>query len=72
MSRWLLSSGIGLALTAAVPAHAADAPTHPLDALTAAEINRAVAVLTAAKKVDAATRYPTITLAENSKESVLA
>lgn len=72
MSRWLLSSGIGLALTAAVPAHAADAPTHPLDALTAAEINRAVAVLTAAKKVDAETRYPTITLAENSKESVLA
>lgn len=56
----------------ASPAPAADVPTHPLDALTAPEIDRAVAILRDAKKVSDATRFPTVTLLENSKESVLA
>jgi len=72
MTRWLISSAMALAIAAAAPAVAAVAPTDPLDALTADEINRTVAILTAAKKVDAQTRFPTITLQENSKESVLA
>ena len=72
MGRSLISSAMAMALAATSPAVAADAPAHPLDALTGAEINRAVAILTAAKHVDAQTRYPTITLVENSKQSVLA
>ena len=72
MSRWWMSSALALALAAAGPAVAQDQPTNPLDALTAAEINRTVGILTAAKKVDSNTRYPTITLQENSKESILA
>lgn len=62
-----------LALAAAAsPVRAADVPTHPLDALTAPEIDRAVAILREAKKVSDATRFPTVTLLENSKASVLA
>jgi primary-amine oxidase len=63
---------VALAIVAAGPALAQQAPTNPMDALTGDEINRAVQVLTAAGKVDSNTRYPTITLQENSKESVLA
>ena len=64
------ATGLTLAL-AATATSAADAPTHPLDALTAPEIDRAVAILAAAKQVDADTRYPTITLRENAKAEVL-
>lgn len=60
-----------LALAGTAATAAAHVPTHPLDALTASEIDRAVAILTAAKKVDAETRYPTITLLENPKAEVL-
>jgi primary-amine oxidase len=57
---------------AACPASAAVAgPTHPLDALTATEIDRTVAILTAARQVDSETRYPTISLLENPKAEVL-
>src|SRR5256885_14056098 len=72
MRRWLMSSAVALALAAAGPATAADDPTNPLDALTAAEINRTVDILRVAKRVDSNTRFPTITLLENSKASVLA
>jgi primary-amine oxidase len=67
-----MSSALALAIATAGPAVAQDSPTNPLDALTATEINRTVEILTAAKKVDANTRYPTITLQENSKASILA
>ena len=61
-----------LAFGSAPPALAADAPAHPLDALTAGEIERAVAILRGAGKVSERTRYPIITLLENAKASVLA
>ena len=66
-----LAFALSLAIAVAAPALAADAPTNPLDALTATEIDRAVAILTAAKQVDSETRYPTITLLENPKVEVL-
>jgi primary-amine oxidase len=68
----LMSSAVALTLMLAAPAAAADAPTHPLDALTSAEIDRTVAILKAARRVDDETRYPTITLRENPKAEVLA
>jgi len=69
----MMASAAALALALAGPAATAsvDAPTHPLDALTGREIDRAVAILTAAKQVDSETRYPTITLLENPKAEVL-
>jgi primary-amine oxidase len=67
-----MTSVVAITLAAAAPAAAADRPTHPLDALTGTEISRTVEILTAAKRVDSQTRYPTITLVENSKPSVLA
>ncbi len=68
----VLALAAGLCLSAAAPAFAADAPGHPLDALTAGEIDATVAILRAAHKVDDASRFPGISLVENSKESVLA
>ena len=59
------------ALTFAVAGSALAAPTNPLDALTADEINRTVEILNAAKQVNADTRFPTITLLENPKAEVL-
>ena len=59
------------ALTFAVAGPALAAPTNPLDALTADEINRTVEILNAAKQVNADTRFPTITLLENPKAEVL-
>jgi primary-amine oxidase len=70
IGRWT-GSAIALTLVVARPAAAAEAPSHPLDALTADEINRTVAILTSAKLVGAETRYPTITLLENPKADVL-
>src|SRR4051812_20010298 len=61
-----------LTLGLAPPVRAAQGPTHPLDALTASEIDRAVAILRDAKRVTDATRFPTITLLENPKSAVLA
>jgi primary-amine oxidase len=69
MGRWICGAA-ALLLAASAPALAE--PANPMDALGGDEINRAVQILTAAGKVDANTRYPTITLQENSKESVLA
>ena len=66
-----LAFALSLAIAVTAPAAAADGPTNPLDALTAPEIDRAVAILTAAKEVDKETRYPTITLLENAKAEVL-
>ena len=66
-----LAFAVSLAIILTAPAAAADDPTNPLDALTASEIDRAVAILTAAKQVDSETRYPTITLLENPKAEVL-
>src|SRR5689334_15543900 len=65
----LTASAVALALAVAEPALAA--PTNPLDALTADEINRTVEILTAAKQANADTRFPTITLLENPKADVL-
>jgi len=65
------AAALTLALSASASTAAADAPTNPLDALTAGEIDRTVAILTAAKQVNAETRYPTITLLENPKPEVL-
>src|SRR5690348_23353 len=53
--------------TAAVPAAA-----HPLDALSGAEIETAVAALRAAGHADAATRFALIDLDEPAKAAVLA
>jgi primary-amine oxidase len=66
----LMVSAVALILAVARPT-AAETPKHPLDALTGAEIDRAVAILTGAKEVDAETRYPTITLLESPKADVL-
>lgn len=72
IARFMASAAVlTLALTACPVEAASDAPTHPLDALTASEIDRTVAILAAAKRVDADTRYPTITLLENPKAEVL-
>ena len=69
IASWMASAA---ALTFALAGPAAgESPKHPLDALTATEIDRTVAILTAAKQVDAETRYPTITLLENPKAEVL-
>jgi primary-amine oxidase len=65
----LISSATALALALSAPA--CPAPTNPLDALTADEINRTVDILTAAKQATADTRFPTITLLENPKAEVL-
>ena len=69
-ARWM-ASAVALTAALAAPVAAADAPANPLDALTGAEIDRTVAILTAARQVDANTRYPTITLLENPKAEVL-
>lgn len=66
----LMASAAALTLALAGAAWA-EAPAHPLDALTAAEIDRTVAILTLARQVDAGTRYPTISLLENPKAEVL-
>ena len=71
VTRWICSA-LALTIAASGPARAQEAPGDPLDALTAGEIDRTVEILTTAKKVDSATRYPTITLQENPKESILA
>jgi primary-amine oxidase len=72
IARFMASVAVLTLALAACPVDAAsDIPTHPLDALTATEIDRAVAILTAEKKVDSETRYPTITLLENPKAEVL-
>lgn len=65
----LMASATALTLAFAVPLRAA--PTNPLDALTADEINRTVEILTAAKQANVDTRFPTITLLENPKDEVL-
>ena len=64
----LTASAAGLAFALAGSALAAP---NPLDALSADEINRTVAILTAAKLANADTRYPTITLLEIPKAEVL-
>ena len=48
------------------------ASAHPLDALSAAEIDAAVAILRAAGHADTTTRFPLITLAEPDKTAILA
>jgi len=57
---------------AALIGGALGAGAHPLDALTADEINAAVALLRAEARVDAATRFSLIDLDEPDKEAVLA
>jgi len=69
IARWMVSAA-ALTLVVVVPA-GAEGPKYPLDALTGTEIDRTVAILTAARQVDAETRYPTITLLENPKAEVL-
>ena len=61
-----------VALLGATQGARAQAPSHPLDALTAEEIDRTVAILRSAGRVSDATRYPTISLIEGAKASVLA
>jgi primary-amine oxidase len=71
MSRTLMLGAATMALLGAAPV-AAEAPTHPLDALTAAEIDRTVAILKSSGQVDKDSRFPGITLLENPKAEVLA
>src|ERR1700745_1818550 len=60
------------ALTSARAARAAEESVrHPLDPLTSAEIASVVETLRAEGKVDAATRFPQIQLAEPPKSEVL-
>ena len=66
---WALAAG--MMISAAPSAMAAPAPSHPLDALTAAEIERTVALLRAAGRVSDTTRFPTITLLESPKAAIL-
>ena len=63
--------GVGRGFTLALTGSALAAPTNPLDALTADEINRTVEILTAARQANPDTRFPTITLLENPKAEVL-
>ena len=67
----MMASAALLAMLLSAPAAAADASGSPLDALTASEIDHAVAILTAARQVDANTRYPIINLLENPKAEIL-
>ncbi len=53
-------------------AHAAEAPRHPLDPLSAGEISSVVSVLRGAGHADDETRYPSISLAEPPKATLLA
>ena len=64
--------GIALAFAAtSLSAQAPTGPTDPLDALTPAEIDRTVALLKAAKYATPDSRYPSITLLESPKATVL-
>jgi primary-amine oxidase len=60
-----------VALLASAPARA-DQPGHPLDPLTAAEIETAMAVLRQSGKIDASFRFPAVSLQEPPKAQVLA
>jgi primary-amine oxidase len=71
----IIIRGFGLALVLAATSLSAQAPTgpaDPLDALTGAEIDRAVAILKAGKHATKDSRYPGITLLESPKAAVLA
>ena len=57
-------------LTACALAQNAQGPFHPMDALTSVEVEQTVRLLAAAGDVDKDTRYPTITLLEESKEKI--
>ena len=63
---------LAAALVFATISDAAALSAHPLDALSATEIDAAVAVLRAAGHADRAMRFPLITLAEPDKAAVLA
>lgn len=67
---------LALALAACQPAQSAErtdpAAPHPLDPLTADEYKQAVAALTAAGRVNDASRFATLELADPDKASVLA
>ncbi|HEX6737252.1 MAG TPA: tyramine oxidase, partial [Vicinamibacteria bacterium] len=65
------AAGPALALALALIPLPAAAQSHPLDALTAAEIQATVAVLRGAGRIDDASRLPIIRLQEPSKEFVL-
>lgn len=63
--------GTFAAIATALP-FAAAAQDHPLDALTADELSRAVAILTEAGHADEGARFPALTLMEPDKAEVLA
>lgn len=68
------SRGLGFALALAATSLSAQAPTgptDPLDALTPAEIDRTVTLLNARKYATRDSRYPSITLLESPKATVL-
>ncbi len=63
--------GFLVILALAAPALGAGDDLHPLDPLTADEISTTVSVLAKAGKVDDATRFPHVLLAEPPKQAVL-
>ncbi len=71
----IVSRGFALALAlvgTSVAAQAPSGPNDPLDALTATEIDRTVAILAAGKYATKDSRYPSITLLESPKATMLA
>jgi primary-amine oxidase len=72
ITRLLIAAACCSAAAAQVAWPASGAAGHPLDALTAEEITKAVAVLRQAGLVDAQTLFPNISLLEPSKAEVLA
>ncbi len=72
ITRLLIAAACCSAAAAQVAWPARGAAGHPLDALTAEEITKAVALLRQAGLVDAQTRFPNISLLEPSKAEVLA
>lgn len=66
-----LSNRIAVSILALSTPFAATAQDHPLDALTAEELARAVEILTGAGHADANARFPALAVIEPSKAAVL-
>ncbi len=72
MSLRRLASVVSLLLAGAIPAALAQAPGHPLDALTGTEYWSVFDVLKASGKLSATSRYASVNLAEPPKSDLLA
>ena len=67
-----LVSIVSLLLAGALPAVLAQAPSHPLDALTGTEYWTVFDVMKASGKLSATSRYASVNLAEPPKSELLA